>query len=61
MYRVSKMIVSHLRGYCGGALDSIISVFTLLDRLGFNLEFETLYDSICSDKLLLIYGREKEK
>ena len=45
-YRVSKRIVPHLCGCCGGAVYSIISVFTQLHRLGFNLDFETLYESI---------------
>ena len=35
-----------LCGYCGGAVDSIIPVFTQLHRSGFNLEFETLYESV---------------
>ena len=33
-------------GYYGGAVDSIISVFTQLHRSGFNLEYETLRESI---------------
>ena len=40
------MIVPRLCSYCGGAVDSIISVFTQLHRSGFNLEFETLFESI---------------
>ena len=55
-YKVSQKIVSRLCGYCGGAVDSIISLFTQLHRSGFNLfEFETLFESVC-DKWLLIYG-----
>ena len=41
-----KIIVPCLCGYCGGAVDSIISVFTQLHRSGFNLEFQTLFESI---------------
>ena len=33
-------------GYCGGAVDLIMSVFYQLHRLSFNLEFETLFESI---------------
>ena len=40
------MILPHLCGYCGGAVDSIISVFTQLHMSGFNLEFETMYESV---------------
>ena len=43
---VLKLIAPRLCGYCGGAIDSIISVITQLDRSGFNLEFETLFESI---------------
>ena len=32
-------------GYCAGAEDSVISVFTQLHRSCFNLEFETLLES----------------
>ena len=39
-------IVPRLRGCYGGAIDSIISVFIQLHRSGFNLEFETLFESI---------------
>ena len=42
----SKNSVSHLCGYCGEAVDSVISVFTQLQRICFTLEFETLYVSI---------------
>ena len=49
-----------LCGYCGAALDSIISVFAQLHRSGFNLEFETLFD-MSQYTRLLIYGREKSK
>ena len=41
-----KKIVPRLFFFCGGALDSIISLFTQLHRSGFKLEFETLYESI---------------
>ena len=41
-----EIIVARLCGYCGGAVDSIISVFTQLHRSGFNFEFETLNESI---------------
>ena len=41
---VSK-IVPFLRGCCGGAVDSVISLSRQLHRSGFNLDFETLYDS----------------
>ena len=46
IYTVSKTIVPHLRGYCGGAVDSVISVLTQLHRQDFNLESETLRESI---------------
>ena len=36
-----------LHGCCGGALDSIDSIFTQLHRSGFNLESETWYKFIC--------------
>ena len=39
-----KMIVLCLFGYCGEAVDSIILVFTQLQRSGFN--FETLFELI---------------
>ena len=35
-----------LCGYCGEALISVMSTFTQLHRSGFNLEFETLFESI---------------
>ena len=38
--------VPGLCGCCGGDINSIISSFTQLHRSGFNLEFETLYESI---------------
>ena len=38
--------VTSLCGCCGGAVDLIILVFTQLHRSGFNLEFETLYESV---------------
>ena len=44
--RVSQKLVPHLCGYCGGAVDSIISVFTQLYRSRFSLEFETLFEPI---------------
>ena len=54
-----KINVPHLCGYCGGDVDSIIAIFTLLHRSGFNLEFESFLSQ--SDTWLLIYGREKAK
>ena len=48
-----------LCGYCGGAIDSIISLFTQLHRSGLNLEFENFFSQF--DTWLLIYGREKAK
>ena len=39
-------IVPRLCGCCGGVVNLIISVFTQLHRSGFNLEFETPYESI---------------
>ena len=45
-YRISQKIVPCLCGCCGGAADSIISVFTQLHRSRFNLEFEILFESI---------------
>ena len=44
--RCTKMIVPSLCGYCGGAVGSIISVFTQLHRLGSGLDFETLLESM---------------
>ena len=41
-----KKIVPRLCSCCGGAVDSIISVFTQLHRTGSNLEFEILLESI---------------
>ena len=41
-----KIIMPCLCGYCGGVVDSVISVFTQLRRSGFNLEFQTLFESI---------------
>ena len=38
--------VARLCGYCGGAVDLIIPVFTQLHRSGFNLELKTLFESI---------------
>ena len=43
---VAKKIVPHLCGCSGGAVDSIISVFTQLHKSDFNLELLTLYESI---------------
>ena len=40
-----KKTVSRLYVCCGGAVDSIISIFTQLHRSSLNLEFETLYES----------------
>ena len=45
-YRVSKKILPRLCGFCGGVVDSIILVLRQLHRLGFNLKFETLYESM---------------
>ena len=39
--------VALLYGCCGGAAHSIISGFTQLHSSSFNLDFETLYESIC--------------
>ena len=44
--QVFKKFVPRLCGYCGGALDSVISVFVQLHGSSFNLEFETLFESI---------------
>ena len=41
IYTVSKIIVLRLFGYCGGAVCSIISIFTQLHRSYCNLAFET--------------------
>ena len=41
-----KKTVSRLSSCCGGAVDSIISVYTQLHRSGFNYEFETFFESI---------------
>ena len=41
-----KIIVRHLCGYYGGAVDSITSVFIQLHRSRFNLDFETLFEAI---------------
>ena len=41
-----KIIVPCLCGYCGGAVDSIISVLIQLHRSSFNLEFEIFFESI---------------
>ena len=43
---VLQKIVTCLWGYCEGAVYSVISVFAQLHRSSFNLEFETLYQSI---------------
>ena len=40
-----KKILPRLYGCCEGAVNSIISDFIQLHRSGFNVEFETLYDS----------------
>ena len=50
-YRVSQSIVPRLFGCCGGAVDSIISIFTQLHRSGVVLEFETCVSQY--DKWLL--------
>ena len=41
-----KIIVHGLRGYCGGAVDSITLVITQLHSSNFNLEFKTMRQSI---------------
>ena len=41
-----KIIEPRLYGYCGGAVRLVISVLTQLYRSSFNLEFETLFESI---------------
>ena len=41
-----KKIVLRLCGYCGGAVDPIISVFSQSHKSSFNLELETLFESI---------------
>ena len=46
MHRVFQKIVPRLNGNFEGAIDAIISVFTQLHRSGFNLEFETLFESV---------------
>ena len=38
--------VSCLCSCCGGAVDSILSIYVQLHRSGFNLEFETMFESI---------------
>ena len=45
-YTMREGIMPHLCSYCGGAVHSIISFFTQLYRSGFNLDFETVYESI---------------
>ena len=40
--------MSRLCGYCGGAADSILSVYSQLHRSGFNLEFGAFFKSICT-------------
>ena len=39
-------IMPNLCGYCEGAVDSIISVFMQMHRSSFNLELQTLFESI---------------
>ena len=39
-----KNVVARLCGYCGGAVDSIISFFRQLHRSSFKLNFETLFE-----------------
>ena len=46
MYRVFRITVPHLCGYCGGAVDLFILISTQLHRSGFDIEFETLFESI---------------
>ena len=41
-----KKIVPRLYGYCGGAVNSIILVFTQVHRSSFNFDFEILFESI---------------
>ena len=41
-----KKVVPRLCCFCGGVVDSIISGFVQLHRLGFNVKFETLYELI---------------
>ena len=41
-----KNIVSYLHDCCGGAVDSIILVFTQMHRPSYNLKFETMRESI---------------
>ena len=41
-----KIVASRLCGYCGGAVVLTISLLTQLHRSGFNLEIETLFESI---------------
>ena len=53
------MIVPRSFSHCGGATDSIISVFRHLHKSSLNLKFETMPSQY--DRWLLIYEREKEK
>ena len=48
-----------LRGYCGGAVDSIISVFTQLHWSGLKLELETLNKSIWHVVVNLRWRKDK--
>ena len=41
-----KKSVSHSCGHCGGAVAFIVTVFTCWQLSGFNLEFDTLLESI---------------
>ena len=41
-----KIIVPRLCAYCGGAVDSLISISTQLHWSGFNLDIEILFESI---------------
>ena len=41
-----KIIAPRLCGYCGGVVDCIISIFTQFHRSDFNLELETLFESV---------------
>ena len=41
---MSQKIVPCSCGYCGGAVDLIISVFVQLHMSSFNLEFETILE-----------------
>ena len=46
LYRMSQNIVPNLCGCCGGALSFVIPYSAKLHRIGFVLEFVTLFESI---------------